>query len=94
MVSTSDSDHSVSPANTGWGSLTSSIWRFAKTFWLTSVTLCPTAIAIVSVEFTSGLANSVRAAYCASKWVWFVFIVSNVNHVLSLSVTVRPSGCW
>ena len=37
--------------------------------------------------------NSDFAAYSALKCIWFVFIVINVNQVLSVSVTVRPSGC-
>ena len=59
--------------------------RFAKAFWVRSVTLCPTAIATVSVETTSGRPNSDRAAYSALKCIWLVFIVSSVNHVLSAS---------
>ena len=34
--------------------------RLANAFWVRSVTLCPTAIATVSVETTSGLPNSDR----------------------------------
>ena len=37
--------------------------------------------------------NSVRAAYTASKWTGFVFIVNSVNQVLSAARIVRPSGC-
>ena len=68
--------------------------RLANAFWVRSVTLCPTAIATVSVETTSGLPNSERPAYSALKCIWLVFIVSSVNQVLSASVMVRPSGCW
>ena len=68
--------------------------RLANAFWVRSVTLCPTAIATVRVETTSGLPNSDCAAYSLLKWIWLVFIVSSVNQVLSVSVTVRPSGCW
>ena len=65
--------------------------RFATAFSLVSATESPSTIASVSVETTSGAPNSVRSAYGALKCIWFVFIVSSVNHVLSASVTVRPS---
>ena len=84
----------MSPANTGCVILMSSQPRFAKAFWVRSVTLWPTAIATVSVETTSGLPNSERPAYSLLKCIWLVFIVSNENHVLSVSLMVRPSGCW
>jgi hypothetical protein len=44
----------------------------------------------VKVESTSGRSHSVVAAYAASKWIGFVFIVSSVNQTLSASSTVRP----
>ena len=84
----------MSPANTGWVIRISSQPRFANAFWVRSVTLCPTAMATVSVDTTSGLPNSDRAAYSALKCISLVFMVSSVNQVLSVSVTVRPSGCW
>ena len=90
---TIDSLYSVSPAKTGWVMRISSQPRLAKAFWVMSVTLCPTAMATVRVETTSGLPNSDFAAYSLLKCIWFVFIVSSVNQVLSASVTVRPSGC-
>ena len=37
--------------------------------------------------------NSDALAYSASKCIGCVFIVNNVNHVLSVSVMVRPGRC-
>jgi hypothetical protein len=93
MSSTVLREWMVSPSNTGCGSRTSSQPRFAKTFWDTSVTLCPETSASVNVELTRGLPNSVRAAYSWSKCSGAVFCVSSVNQMLSVLVTVRPSGC-
>ena len=63
-------------------------------FCVVSVTDCPMAIAMVSVETTSGRPNSDALPTSALKCDWLVFMVSNVNQVLSASETVRPSGCW
>ena len=46
----------------------------------------------MNVESTSGRFHSVFAAYSASKWIGFVFIVSSVNQTLSASSTVGRSG--
>ena len=52
----------------------------------------PVTSASVKVESTSGLPNSVFAAYALSKWMALLFCVSNVNQMLSAAITVRPSG--
>jgi hypothetical protein len=57
------------------------------------VTLWPATSARVNVELTSGLPNSVRAAYSWSKCSGAVFWVNSVNQMLSVPVTVRASGC-
>jgi hypothetical protein len=92
--STSDSDQMVSPTNTGAVSRRSSTPRFAKAFCVVSVTDWPIAMAIVSGEATSMRPNSEASPTWALKCAWLVFIVSSVNQVLSVSVIVRPSGCW
>src|SRR4051794_18038734 len=53
------SAHSVSPAKTGWGSLTSVHARFAVAFSLVSGTLSPTTSESVKQLFTSGFSNRV-----------------------------------
>ena len=68
--------------------------RLANAFWVRSVTLWPTAIATVRVETTSGLLELRARGVLALKCIWFVFIVSSENQVLSASLMVRPSGCW
>ena len=88
---TSLSAQSVSPAKTGLGNLMSPQPRFATAFSEVSATESPSTTASVSVETTSGSLNSVRAAYSRLKCIWFVFIVRQVNHVLSASLIVRPS---
>ena len=67
--------------------------RLATAFWLTSVTLMPTISATVSGEHTITLPNSEALAYSLSKCIGWVFIVSRVNQVLSVSVMVRPGRC-
>ena len=57
-----------------------------------SIVDCPVTSASVKVESTSGLPNSVCAAYAWSKWIGFMFCVSSVNQLLSTDSTVRPSG--
>ena len=84
----------MSPAKTGAVRRSSSIPRFANAFWLVSDTDCPITIEIVRGDATSIRPNSDSAPTWALKCAWFVFIVSNVNQVLSVSVIVRPSGCW
>ena len=82
----------VSPSNTGCGSRTSSQPRLAITFNDRSMTDWPVTSASVNVESTSGLPNSVFAAYAWSKWIGLVFCESSVNQILSAVMTVRPSG--
>lgn len=79
---------------TGAVSFSSSRPRFAKAFWVVSVTDWPIAMAMVSDETTSIRPNSEDCPTCALKCAWLVFIVRSVNQELSVSVTVRPSGCW
>ena len=67
--------------------------RLAIAFWLTSVTLMPTISATVSGLQTMHLPNSLAFAYSASKCIGWVFIVSSVNQVLSVSLIVRPGRC-
>lgn len=94
LSTTIDSAYSVSPTKTGWVSRISSQPRFIMAVWLTSMTDSPSTIATESPEFTMIFPTGARAAKCALKWFWLVFIVSSVNQVLSASLTVRPSGCW
>ena len=81
---------SVSPSNTGLGSLMSVHSRFAAAFSLVSGTVSPVTTASVNALFTSGCSKRVRAAYGSSKCIGFVFIVRHVNQMLSVRVTVRP----
>ncbi|MCY1453678.1 hypothetical protein D9M71_706880 [compost metagenome] len=67
--------------------------RLATAFWLTSVTLMPTINATVNGEHTITLPNSDALAYSLSKCIGWVFIVSSVNQVLSVSVIERPGRC-
>src|SRR6185437_5039812 len=83
----------VSPTKTGAVSLMSFQPRLPIAFWLTSLTLMPTTIDSVRQLLTSGRLNSDFAAYSLSKCKGWVFIVSSVNQVLSLSVMVRPGRC-
>ena len=80
----------MSPAKSGFGSLTSS-QPSATPFSLTSATPIPVTIASVSVLLIRHLPNSVRRAKSLLKWIWLVLLVSRVNQVLSASVRVRPS---
>ena len=91
--STVERERIVSPSKTGLGREIFSHARFAKTFCEMSVTVWPVTSASVNVELTSGLPNSVFAAYSWSKCSGAVFCVSSVNQELSVVVTVRPSGC-
>src|SRR5688572_33206391 len=93
LSSTSDVAYNVSPANNGNVNLISLHPRFAMAFWLTSVTLMPTINATVNGLHTMHLPNSLFFAYSASKCIGCVFIVSNVNQVLSVSVIVLPGRC-
>ena len=90
---TSELAYSVSPAYSGWTSLMSLQPRFAIAFWLTSVTLMPTISATVNGLQTMQRLNSLAFAYSASKCIGWVFIVSSVNQVLSVSEIVRPGRC-
>ena len=83
----------MSPSKTGAGNRTSSQPRFAMTFTDRSIVDCPVTRARVNVESTSGLPNSVLAAYAESKWILLTFCDSSVNQTLSAASTVRPSGC-
>ena len=65
--------------------------RFAAAFSLVSGTVMPVTSASVKALLTSGWPNCVRSAYGVLKWIWFVFSVRQVNQMLSVSVTVRPS---
>jgi hypothetical protein len=87
---TSLSAHRVSPTTTGLGSVMSDQPRFAVAFSLVSATLNPTTRATVSVLLTSGRPYLVPAANSLLKCTWFVFIVKQVNQMLSVSVSVRP----
>ena len=64
--------------------------RFAAAFSLVSGTVMPVTSASVNALLTSGLPNWVRSAYAVLKWSWLVFMVRQVNQMLSVSVTVRP----
>jgi len=61
--------------------------------WLTSLTLMPTMMATVNGLQMMHLPNSLAPAYSASKCIGWVFIVSKVNQVLSVSLSVRPGRC-
>jgi ribosomal protein S18 acetylase RimI-like enzyme len=89
FASTSVSARIVSPAKTGAGSVTSRQPRLTPCSD-TASTDSPVTSASVKVESTSGRFHSVAAAYSASKWIGFVFIVRSVNQTLSASSTVRP----
>ncbi len=82
---------SVSPSNTGFGSLMSVQARFAAAFSLVSGTVSPVISASVNALFTSGRSKRVRAANGSLKCIGFVFIVRHVNQMLSVWVTVRPN---
>ena len=83
----------VSPTNTGAVSWILSQPRLAIAFWLRSETLMPTTMESVRQLLTSGLPNSLLAAYSLSKCRGFWFMVMSVNQVLSVSVMLRPGRC-
>ena len=85
------SAHSVSPTKTGFGIEMSVHARFAVAFSLVSGTVMPVTSASVNALLTSGFPKRVRSAYGTLKCSWFVFSVSSVNQMLSVSVIVRPS---
>ena len=78
------SAQSVSPTKTGFGSLMSVQARFAAAFSLVSGTVMPVISASVKVLLTRIWPNCVRSACGASKWIWFVFSVRQVNRMLSV----------
>src|SRR6185312_4553305 len=91
--STSDSQNSVSPWNTGAGCLSSSVARLAIALPLTSDTLIPSAS-----EYTSGPTTTLRPCWlwpaytslmCSGWW----FIVIRQNRWSSASVTVLAGQC-
>src|SRR4029078_5354223 len=84
------SAHNGAPADTGFGRRMSPQPRFAAAFSDVSRTDKPSTTASVSVETTSGRLNSVPDENSELKCTWFVFIVSAVNQILSVSVIVRP----
>src|SRR5262249_31738672 len=88
------SAHNVSPTNTALGSVTSVHARLAAAFSLVSGTVIPVISARVKVLFTSGRRNRVRSAYGTLKWIWFVFIVRQVNPPLSPPLIGRPILLW
>ena len=91
--STSDSQNSVSPWNTGAGCLSSSVARLAIALPLTSLTDMPSAS-----EYTSGPTTTLRpcwdlAAYTSLRCSGWWFIVIRQNRWSSDSVTVFAGQC-
>ena len=84
---------SVSPWKTGLGKRTSVIPRLATVVpSVVSYTVMPTRMPSVYMLLNSRSPHSVWAAKCASRCSGCGFMVSRLNMVLSISVTVRDNG--
>ena len=85
------SAQSVSPTNTGFGSLMSVHPRLATAFSLVSANRqADDERERERAVRRAARRTRVRSAYASLKCIWFVFSVRHVNQVLSVSVIVRP----